>query len=412
LNRTIATVMVALAAVLAAIGLLGGGEEETEPAATERPPSIREVARKVERVRELRFERLPKVEVVSAEQARADGLRELDEQVTPDELRAEERLLKLLGLIPADSSLRELFGEAMGGEVGGYYVPSTGKLALVRGQLGGLFRDVTLAHELTHALEDQHYRIDPHGATGFRRDRGIAEAALREGTATIAMVDYVVLDQTGQAGVPARFRREFLDELGDVALPASSGLPRYVREQLIFPYAAGAVLVNRIEGVDGWEAVNQAFRDGRPVSSEQVMHPDKFFAEERPTRVRVPALDDELPRGARPMEQGDLGEFDTEQLLRDANGRARSSRAAAGWGGGAFALWELPAADGCDEPCRDGFVLVMRWVWDTERDAREFERAARRTARALGGVVARAGAVTTFVLAPRGERQLSRVALR
>ena len=55
-------------------------------------------------------------------------------------------------------------------------------------------------------------------------------------------------------------------------------------------------------------------------------------------RVRVGA-----PPGTRLVEQGDFGEFDTEQLLRAANGRQRSAAAAAGWGGGGFALWRAGA---------------------------------------------------------------------
>jgi hypothetical protein len=408
LNASILAVIVGLVAVLAAIGLVGASDEgepqQPSSDSASASSSVEEIARSVERVRELDFERLPAVRRVTGEQARAEGLRELDRQVPVAERRAEERLLKLLGLLPADSSLRELLGTALRNEVGGYYSPSTGTLSIVGDSgVGGLGDRITLAHELTHALEDQHFDIELRGSTGFRRDRAVAESSLREGTATVAMVDYVVLDQTGTRDVPAELRETVLDQLQEVALPASSGLPRYVRESIVFPYAAGAQLVNGIDERGGWEAVNRAFGPDAPESSEQVMHPEKYEAKEPPLRVRVRGLGGALPAGARPVEQGDFGEFDTEQLLREANGRERSERAAAGWGGGAFALWRLPGGED---------VLVLRWEWDSPRDAAEAATALRRTASALGGASARNATATSLALAPRNAAALAQRAAR
>ena len=138
MNRSVAAVILGLIAVLAAIGLLTGKAEEEAPA----PPrgeagaadvSVERVARRVERIRELDFERLPRVRRVSPNQARAAALAEYDRYVPPAQQEAGERLLKLLGLLPADASLRETLAQATASEVGGYYVPRTDTLALVRG---------------------------------------------------------------------------------------------------------------------------------------------------------------------------------------------------------------------------------------------------------------------------------------
>jgi hypothetical protein len=371
-NRTTAAVIAGLVAVLAVVGLLTGPEGSSNQGSADRGgPSIAAIARRVERVRELRFEQLPRVRRVSGEQARADGLRELDREIPAREVAAEERLLKLLRLLPPDASLRELLGKTLSSEVGGYYVPRTGTLSVVgAGAQGGLLGEITLAHELTHALEDQRFGLEGPPPTGFHRDRSTAETALHEGTATIVMVDYAVLKEAGTPNVPASLRAQALKALDKAAVPASSGLPRYLREGLVFPYAAGARLVNRIQGRGGWAAVDRAFGANGPVSTEQVIHPAKYDAHERPVRVLV-----EAPRGADVVEQGDFGEFDTEQMLRAANGRARSRRAAAGWGGGGFALWRSGSGR---------YGLELRWVWDSDRDSREFVRALRRTAERLG----------------------------
>jgi hypothetical protein len=375
-NRVLVAVVVALVVALGAIGVLAGEEEEAEPAAERsRGPSleqvasrVEEVARGVERVRELEFDRLPRVRLVSVEEATRDNLAELDRYVPRRRQRIEERVLAMLGLLPPGVRLREVLGKALTEEVAGYYVPRTKTMALVRGAgLDGLFAEVALAHELTHALEDQRFGIEPHGASDSLTDRAVADAALREGTATLAMLEYVALTQGVGQELPPELRRRLLEELDQLALPASSGLPRYVREALVFSYAAGANFVSRLESRGGWAAVDRAFEEDAPASSEQIMHPRKYEAGERPVRVRLDGVRAVLPAGARRVARGDLGEFDTEQFLRDANGRRRSEEAAAGWGGSRLELWRLP--DGGD-------VLVTAWAWDSERDAREFAAAA------------------------------------
>jgi hypothetical protein len=420
MNPVLAAVAVALVVALGAIGVLAEEEDQGEPAAgrsgaAERSvaPSLErvtervdEVARDVERVRELEFDRLPRVQLVSVEEAGRAALGELDHQVPRHRQRVEERLLVMLGLLPPDVRLRELVGKALTEEVAGYYIPRTGTMALVRGAgLDGFVGEVALAHELTHALEDQRFGIEPHGSSGFLRDRAVAEAALREGSATLAMVEYVALTQAGVEELPQALRRRLLEQLDELALPASSGLPRYVREGLVFPYAAGAVFVSRLQSRDGWAAVDRAFAEDPPVSSEQIMHPRKFEEGERPVRVRLGDVGAALPAGARLEARGDLGEFDTAQWLRDANGRRRSEEAAAGWGGSAFELWALPGGDE---------VLVMAWAWDSPRDAREFAAAAELSVERLGGAGAVNGGnegVVTVVLAP-SESLARRVARR
>jgi len=386
--------MVVMIAALSAIGVLTGEGDEAAPQPERASgPSLEQIARRVEQVRELEFKRLPRVKRVSESEARRLALRELDAELPPRILRGEERLLQLLGLL-GDDGLRAVLGKVYSSEIGGFYLPGTDTLYVVGGGgLGVAFGDVVLAHELTHALEDQHFGLEQGPLRGRWRDLTGARNALGEGTATVAMVDYIALTQGGGRDLPPEVRAQALEALEGVALPPSSGLPRYFREGLVFPYVAGAQLVNRIEAGGGWEAVDRAYEAGVPASSEQVMHPASYDERERPLPVRMGGLRPALPDGARLAYAADMGEWDTEQILRDANGRERSEAAAAGWGGGAFELWELPGGED---------VLAVSWEWDSARDAREFEAAAQRSLDALdaeGTVAADRGRVT-LVLAP------------
>ena len=134
------------------------------------------------------------------------------------------------------------------------------------------------------------------------------------------------------------------------------------------------------------------------------MHPAKYDARERPVRVRVGA-----PAGAAAgRAAGDFGEFDTEQLLRAANGEERAARAAAGWGGGGFALWRRPGA--ARTACR------VRWVWDSApRRARVRRGVAARCAGRLGGATVsqrRSGGRAPVLPLPEAARALDRAVER
>jgi hypothetical protein len=94
---------------------------------------------------------------------------------------------------------------------------------------------------------------------------------------------------------------------------------------------------------------------------------------------------------------GTWGEWQTNELL---GGNAEA--AAAGWGGDRYELWQKGGASCGSPPCRGADVLVMRWRWDTSRDARAFETALRAApvARVDGATVEAHGDTVTLVLAP------------
>jgi hypothetical protein len=351
-------------AALFGVGVLTGKDEEDDPS-TEPTPDIERVADRLERIRGLEFERVPDVRTISAEEAKDEGLEALDEEYPLARREADERILTLLGLLPEGSDLRELAGTIFGEEVAGFYDETTKEMTLVAGAGTGTEGEITLAHELTHALEDQHFDLEPESGLD---DERTAHTALVEGTATIAMADYA-----------ARFlipgdarRRDLLDQLALVdLLESDSGLPPYMQRSLIFPYSAGARFV---DAIGTWGPANAALRDEPPVSTEQILHPEKYRAGERPLPVqpaRPPGP--EWEREA----HGTIGEFDTAELVRTSDSPVRATRAAAGWGGGRYELWERA----------DRSVLALAWRWDTRRDAAEFAAALPRyVERTLGDV--------------------------
>jgi hypothetical protein len=372
----IAAVVAALVAIaaLASLGEPGrDGEERSAKPSRVDLERVRAVAERVERLRKLRFRRLPRVEVVSEAQARRYALAQLERTYPRPRLRADDEVLKLLGLLDADDDIQEIVGELFGQEVAGFYDPRAERLALLRGQSESEIGEFLLAHELTHALEDQHYRFAEGERTSLSDDRLIAETALHEGTATLVMADYAA-KHLGLSGG----RKRILEALRQLAAERGTRLPPYVEAALVFPYVQGSEFVSALTRNRGWSPANRALGLRPPVSSEQILHPGKYARGERPDAPRL-ALRRLLRPPWRRVAASSVGEFDTARILRVGVPGRVAGPAAAGWGGSRYELWRSrPFGSGCPAPCRRRDALVIAWRWDAPADAGDFEAAARR----------------------------------
>ena len=349
------------------------------------------ISERVAEIRGLRFRDVPDPRVVTPDEARADALRDLDEHYPAAARAADVELLALLGLVPPETDLREIISDVSGEQVAGYYDTRRETLAVVSGPAAAndVVAEITLAHELSHALEDQVYELREDSDEGAD-DRATAYAALVEGTATAVMDEYAQRFIAPGAALSAAFS----------ALPAASGaaaeIPPYLQRSLEFSYTGGQAFVSRLRSAagGGWKLVDFALKSRPPASTEQVLHPEKYLAFERPRKVTIGdlGLGPEWKRTA----DGSLGELDTQELLRVAGEDVPYEAAAAGWGGGRYELWKAG----------DDALVVLRWAWDTPADAREFEPAlrdyveARPDDLAAGEAIETGRRTTTLVLAP------------
>jgi len=338
------------------------------------------IERRVEGIRRLDFTRRPLPVLVTGDEVRKQGLLELDQQVTAPEQAADDELLKLLGLIPDDSNLRQIQAAVFQDQVAGFYDPATKKLALVKdaGEQDESVGEITLAHELTHALDDQRFGIR-NQAPGLD-DSSTAYSALVEGDATSVMTRYATKYMTGS------------NLLGALFASSTSGgprLPPYIQASLEFPYLEGQRFIDTLyhDAANGWKLVNYAFRFHPPVSTAQVLHPLLFERNIKPVPVTL-SVRPLMARGWRRALAGTLGEFDTRQLFQKALPSDRANAAAAGWRGGVYQLWRsgpLPRAE-CPSPCRQHDALVLAWRTSPGRDAQSLESAAATyVTRGLGG---------------------------
>jgi hypothetical protein len=251
-------------------------------------------------------------------------------------------------------------------QVLGFYDQRTKRLVVVRDERASRpLLEITLAHELVHALEDQRFGLRVSG--GPNDDSALALSALAEGTATVAMAEYAV--------------RYFGIDDALALFGATSGddtkLPKYLEDTLLFPYEQGIEFVQAFRDRAGsWKAVDNVIRFRRPVTAEQVIHVDKYASGERPEAPNVPALGPVLGAGWRHLGSSSVGEVDLREIF-SILGHSPDNVAAAGWNGGRFELWRRGTAKSCAAPCvgQDAGVLLLSW--DTRGDRRQADAALR-----------------------------------
>jgi hypothetical protein len=326
-----------------------------------------DVLQETSRIRELPVLRPVKSGAQSRAEIERMIIKNLNEDTTPEEMRASGVALKKLGLAPPDFELRAFIVKLLTEQVAGYYDPKTQQFYLadwidVDGQL------TVMSHELTHALQDQNFNLRrfekwPKGDS----DAELAAHALIEGDATFTMIAFARRDQS-------RLRALMKSSQGDAgSMEQIERAPRALRESLLFPYQNGALWVAELYNRGGWARVSQAFTD-LPQSTEQILHPEKYFAHEAPIKVSLPDSAAKLGANWKRIDTDVNGEWSFYLILDEyLKSERESKQAAAGWGGDRYNLYENQ---------KTGEVMIaQKSVWDTEADAREFFDAyARRTA--------------------------------
>ena len=158
------------------------------------------------------------------------------------------------------------------------------------------------------------------------------------------------------------------DQLAELSKPLPDNklvqAPRVIQAASLFPQRAGADFVADLYGTGdkGWEGVNEAY-SRPPLSTEQILHPDKYFADEEPQRTTVPNLASRMGRGWTQVASNTMGEFLIRTYLEEHLGGIQAAEAAEGWGGDRYSLLSGPEGER---------VLVLLIKWDSFEDSREF----------------------------------------
>ncbi|HUP27378.1 MAG TPA: hypothetical protein VM409_03010, partial [Chloroflexia bacterium] len=253
----------------------------------------------------------------SAEQARRDAT----------------RLWLLMFIDDRSIDFLQLEIEFAGEEILGYYDHRSKELYVRTDQPSLSPRSQeTLAHEFVHSLQDQYHDLQKLLPVGIDHDQNMAIRSLVEGDATVSGILYASRHMSG-----SDFMKVFEDS-GHRAPPVPGRAPVYLQEGWQFPYNYGSAFILDIAGPGKYQPVEAAFNDP-PRTTEQIMHPDKYFAKPRDVAlpIALPPLTDTLGTGWALKETDTLGEFDLDVMLRE--NYVENASAAKGWGGARYELY-------------------------------------------------------------------------
>ena len=338
----------------------------------------REIQSDLERMRDREFVRPVRVLLLERDPFLDRLVTQNRRSAAPMRLAAEESAAKLLGLLPAIVDLEGTSREVLQEQIGGFYDPGTDAIYLCRGTSASHTR-VTLAHELVNAFDDQLHRVHERRARfAGRSDAALAFEAVVEGSRAHTLYRWIRENR-------GKLAFKDLQDMPGMESSALGKAPEYIWKPWTCTYLRGPAFlartdnVNRLGRVD-FEDVERVLHDP-PTSSEQILHPDKYWSERERDDPRSIEFDlERLPAGWAAQDIDSLGElglclfttpFDERGNVDGTDPLALckveySNDAASGWGGDRYLLLRRGRAR----------VLVLVTLWDSDRDAGEFLAAA------------------------------------
>jgi hypothetical protein len=331
-------------------------------------PRVAGLAGFVEDERGLQFDHPVYVDFLSAEQYTAEttgddeGVSEETERADFDEYAGQ---LRALGVASGELDLYEAFNSVVDSGTLAFYDPGDERIR-VRGTEVTTGLGVTLVHELTHALQDQHFDLDRLNDPTLDGSASTAFRALGEGDAL--RVENAYIDDELSEQERAEYDEEYAKELAD-SEAATSDVPPFIEALFGAPYALGQPFVTMLHNQDGNDGIDEAFEEP-PDTEEHVFDPASYLAGEEADTIEL-----DLPDDIEVLEDGPFGATSWYLVLAERIDPKAAFEAALGWNGDAFAAYE-----------QEGVVCVQAvFVGDTEDDEEEMAAALEDWAGAMAG---------------------------
>lgn len=280
---------------------------------------------------------------------------------------ADQRTLEILGLIPKNYPLDQKLLSLLTEQIAGMYDPK-GREFFIADWTSPADQRMIMAHELTHALEDQHFHVQKwEDAAKPNDDDELARDAVLEGSATLSMFDYQLQQIGRKPGDIFNLDPSLLLSLmfGDLdKSPELADSPQVLRDEMLFPYGEGAKFnLEVLRASGGWTGMHKMF-EHPPASTQQIIHPELYLRGVAPPPVSLPALDKIVPRGYKKLDENLLGEFGLTEVLKQFLGQENAEGLASAWAGDKYAIFEKQPGGST--------ILVIRLRLTSEDDTSDF----------------------------------------
>jgi hypothetical protein len=279
-----------------------------------------------------------KKSIRTREEIHAYVLREMDDEKDAKERYASKRSAEAFGLIPRGFDLDGFMVDLLTEQIAGLYDPKAHEF-YIADWIDPEDQRTVMAHELTHALEDQHFQIDAWvKAARPNDDAEMARESVLEGSAMAAMLEYMLQEK----GLKLRDLPDFDPSIfvGTLAeTPMLKKAPPFIKDSLMFPYFNGLTFSMAVLKNDGWKGFAGVFARP-PANTQQILHPELYRTGKSLTPLKLD-LPDGLPGdGWTLMEQNSLGEFGWKEVLKQFLDADRAGKLAPAWDGDIYATYE------------------------------------------------------------------------
>ncbi len=290
----------------------------------------------------------------------------------PDRKRLDESefVMKKFGLIPHNFDLQKFMVQMLREQVAGYYDTKTKTMNLLD-WLPSEVQKPVMAHELTHALQDQYVNLDKWEDAGYPEgkklalpdelkldEERVARQSVTEGQAMLVLIDYNLVPLGGSSATSPDAVRLMEDQMMDgTGSPIFDSAPLYIKRAMMFAYREGTEFERQVLVADGKEGAYKGTLDTPPQDTHEVMEPRSYIAGKHVPLLTVPNYDKALGHGWEQIDFGALGQFDVNvmmELYADADTSAELTPA---WRGGYYY-----AAHKKGTPRENvAFIYVSKW---------------------------------------------------
>jgi hypothetical protein len=350
--------------------------------------------------------------LIGREQVEKYILDKFKEDKDAKRMQSEEIVLKKFGLLDRDFQLQPFLVSLLKEQIAGYYDNKTKTVNLLD-WVSPEDQKPVLAHELTHALQDQHTDLDkwePDPPEGISKnvtednerlaidERDTARDAVLEGQAMAVYVDYS-LKPTGKSLLTSpdvmRTPKDDLDTSG--SSPIMDRAPLLLQQSLLFPYRDGLGFEQRLLKDKGAQYAFAGVLDRPPSTSYEIMNPTAYERKVTAPLLQMPDVHALLDHDYEPYDIGVMGELDVRILTELFGGPDMAAVLTPQWKGGLYyAVQSRKAVTPAQQSSTASVALLYLSAWRSEGAAREFAKLyARELNKKYSGVVRDSSAETS-----------------
>lgn len=361
-------------------------QQPQEPVTTGELPAdivrqMDEIQRQVMAIRGLSMNTELKRDLMTPAELQDKVINDFFADYTDEDALKDSKVLSTLGLIYEGFDLKQFYLDLYSEQIAGYYDSETKDMYVISGEGFGGMERMTYAHEFNHVLQDQNYDLE----NGMKLNDDFckedteycaAVSALIEGDSVSAEQEWFIKHSTRQD------QKDLYAFQASYASPVYDSAPEFMKEDFLFPYTQGFDFVQGLIEQGGWAAVDAAYRNP-PVTTEQIIHPEKYPSD-KPVTVDMPDLAAKLGEDWDELDRNVMGEWYTYLIF--ARGRSsqftmneeESKAAAAGWGGDTYVYY---ANEDLSE-----HLFAWRSTWENPLDTEEYFNMSRNYGLARWGI--------------------------